>query len=381
MSDSIMIEKTSKIYVAGHSGMVGSAIVRKLKNDGYLNLILRSYEELDLTNQKAVIDFFSLERPEYVFIAAAKVGGIMANNTYRAQFIYENLMIQNNIIHNSYFFGVKKLIFLGSSCIYPKNCPQPIKEEYILTGTLEQTNEPYAIAKIAGLKMCESYSRQYGCNFISAMPTNLYGYNDNYNLENSHVVPGILRKIYLGSCLERNDWESIKHDLNKRPIGNISGKSSSNKILQVLKNYGIYFISSKKNSANSNVKNIVAITLWGSGKVYREFMHVDDMANAVVFLMKNVNFADLYAIPKLPDFHPITAFINIGTGEDIKIKDLAIIIKNITNFKGKLLWDKSKPDGTPKKLLDITKISQYGFTKKYNIEQGLQLLFKEYRHN
>ena len=308
------MEKNSKIYIAGHRGMVGSAILRNLQNLGYTNFVLKTSKELDLTNQAAVDTFFFTEKPDYVFDAAAKVGGIVANNTYRAQFIYENLMVQNNIIHSSYKHGVKKLLFLGSSCIYPKDAPQPLKEEYLLSGKLEETNEPYAIAKIAGIKMCESYFRQYGCDFISVMPTNLYGPNDNYDLEKSHVLPALFRKFHLGKALYENNWAEIKSDLNKRPIEGISGKNNENEILTILSKYGI-----SKNDTTT------IITLWGSGEVYREFLHVDDMADACVYTMINVDSKKLYN--ELNQTH-----INIGTGIDLTMKDLADKVQKQNGF-------------------------------------------------
>ena len=302
------MNKDAKIYIAGHTGMVGSAIARRLRDLGYSNIIGRTMAELDLTNQQAVAGFFEAEKPEYVVLAAAKVGGIMANNVYRAQFIYENLMIEANIIHQSYRNKVKKLLFLGSSCIYPKDAPQPMKEEYLLTGELEPTNEPYAIAKIAGIKLCESYYRQYGCNFISVMPTNLYGPNDNYNLETSHVLPAIIRKMHLARCLETNNWNGIRADLNKRPIEGIDGTSADAEILRVLAKYGIcldkainqeYAGTAQSNRHSSLVirhspkLHPVTLTLWGTGQVYREFLHVDDMASASVKVLEYLDVADL----------------------------------------------------------------------------------------
>jgi GDP-L-fucose synthase len=284
--------------------MVGSAIVRKLKVIGYQNFVLKTSAELDLTNQQAVADFFANEKPEYVFLAAAKVGGIVANNTYRAQFIYENLQIQNNVIHQSYVHGVKKLMFLGSSCIYPKAAPQPLKESYLLTGVLEETNEPYAIAKIAGIKMCDAYRAQYDCNFISVMPTNLYGPNDNYNLQNSHVLPALIRKFH-----------------------------------------------------EAKINNVENVTIWGTGAPMREFLHADDMAAACVYLMQNYNESGL---------------VNIGTGEDITIKDLAIMVKNVVGYQGDLVFDTSKPDGTLRKLMDVSKLHQLGWKHHYNLEAGLK---------
>ena len=338
----------------------------------YQNIIGKTLEELDLTNQRAVNDFFTAEKPEYVFLAAAKVGGILANNTYRAQFIYENLMIQNNIIHNSYMNGVKKLLFLGSSCIYPKNAPQPLKEEYLLTGELEYTNEPYAIAKIAGIKMCESYNLQYGTNFISVMPTNLYGLNDNYNLETSHVLPAILRKLHLAHCLETNNWEGIRKDLTKRPIEGISGNSTEDKILLILKKYGIE-IDSEDNQNTSVTHNKSHITLWGSGQVFREFMHVDDMASACVKIMQELN------IEKNVTRHNfVTSFLNIGTGLDQTIQELVLIIKKIVGFEGEISYDKKHPDGTYKKLLEISKMQTLGFTPQYALEKGIKVAYQSY---
>jgi len=298
-----------KVYIAGHRGMVGSAILRQLKSEGFHNLIVRTSSELDLRDSNAVADFFSLEKPDYVFLAAAKVGGIVANNTYRADFIYENLMIQNHVIHQSYLHGIKKLMFLGSSCIYPKLAPQPLKEEYLLTGELELTNEPYAIAKIAGIKMCDAYRAQYGCNFISVMPTNLYGPNDNYDLRNSHVLPAMLRK----------------------------------------------FITARRNGDK-------AVTIWGTGSPKREFLHADDLARACAYLMNT------YDEPGL---------VNIGVGEDISILELAILVKKITAFEGEILTDTSKPDGTPRKLMDVTKLNGLGWRAKISLEEGIEKVYNE----
>lgn len=303
------MNKDSKIYIAGHRGMVGSALVRALEQNGYNNLVLRTSKELNLTDQLAVKEFFENEKPEYVFLAAAKVGGIVANNTYRAEFIYENLMIQNNVIHNSYLSGVQKLMFLGSSCIYPKNAPQPLKEEYLLTGLLELTNEPYAIAKIAGIKMCEAYRDQYGCNFISVMPTNLYGPNDNYDLKNSHVLPALLRK----------------------------------------------FIEAKNKGDKS-------VTVWGTGTSLREFLHVDDLARACLFLMKSYNEK---------------GFLNIGVGEDTSILDLAILVKTIVGFEGEIILDKSKPDGTPRKLMDVSRLNNLGWKANIDLYEGIKKVYLE----
>jgi len=367
------MNKNAKIYIAGHKGMVGSAIHRKLVDDGYDNIITRTLEELDLTNQQAVIEFFKTEKPEYVILAAAKVGGIVANNTYRADFIYENIQIQNNIIHQSYVLGVKKLLFLGSSCIYPKNAPQPLKEEYLLTSELEYTNEPYAIAKIAGLKMCESYNIQYGTNFIAVMPTNLYGPNDNYDLEKSHVLPALIRKTHLGKCLENNDWEAIRKDLNTNPIEGVDWKADEKSILEKLSKYGI------KDQGTKN-KDSVSITLWGTGSPYREFLYVEDLAEACVFLLQNINFEDLVKVSKSSADKEIkNTHINIGTGKDLTIKELATMVKEIVGFQGEIIWDNTKPDGTMRKLMDVSKINQLGWKEKIDVEKGIRLVYDIYK--
>lgn len=315
------MELNSKIYVAGHRGLVGSAIVRKLQSEGYNSLILKNHSELDLLNQKAVVDFFKKERPEYIFLAAAKVGGILANNTYPAQFIYENLQIQNNIIHNAYLNNAKKLLFLGSSCIYPKMCPQPIKEEYLLTSAFESTNEPYAIAKIAGIKMCQSYNRQYGTNFVAVMPTNLYGPGDNFDLNNSHVMPALIRKFYEAK---------IRGD-----------------------------------------KKVIA---WGTGSPMREFLHVDDMADGCLFMMNNFN-------PTKEQNEKGEIFCNLGTGEDITIKELTELVKKVTEFKGEIIWDITKPDGMPRKLLDVNKINNLGWKHSISLNKGIVSTYKWYKKN
>ncbi len=302
------MEKNARIYVAGHRGMVGSAIVRKLEAEGYTHIIKRTHKELDLTDHQAVARFFEEQNPEYVFLAAAKVGGIQANNVYRADFIYQNLMIEANVIHEAYRSGVKKLMFLGSSCIYPKMAPQPLKEDYLLTGTLEYTNEPYAIAKIAGIKLCESYRLQYGCDFISVMPTNLYGPNDNYDLNNSHVLPALIRKFHEAK---------------------VEGKQS--------------------------------VEIWGTGSPMREFLHSDDLADACLFLMRN--YSDLQ-------------FVNVGTGTDISIKDLALLVKETVGFEGELTWNTSKPDGTPRKLMDVSKLTGLGWTAKIGLEEGIKSVYE-----
>ncbi len=357
------INKNSKIYIAGHKGLVGSAIVKILQSKGYRNLLFKTHSELDLMNQKSVKDFFKTEKPDYVILAAAKVGGIIANNTYRADFIYENMMIQNNVIHQSYNSGVKKLLFLGSTCIYPKNAQQPMKEDCLLTSELEYTNEPYAIAKIAGIKMCESYNLQYGANFISVMPTNLYGPHDNFDLEKSHVLPALIRKIFLGKCLENNDWNKIKLDLDKNPIEEVDGKFSDIEILEKLNKYGIYSDS---------------IEIWGSGKPMREFLWSEDMADACVFLLENRNFSDVI---NKNDIEIRNTHINIGTGIDISIKELAELIKNIIGYKGEFIFNKSKPDGTLKKLTDVSKLNSLGWKYKISLEDGVKKLYNWYFEN
>lgn len=354
------MEKNARIYVAGHRGMVGSAIVRKLKDLGYTNLILRTSSELDLRDQSATRAFFKEEQPEYVFDAAAKVGGIVANNTYRADFLYDNLMIQGNIIEASHRFGVKKLLFLGSSCIYPKNAPQPLKEKYLLDGQLEPTNEPYAIAKIAGIKLCENYFRQYGHDFISVMPTNLYGPNDNYNLEKSHVLPALIRKFHLGKALENGDWDTIRRDLQRNPIEGVDDSASELAIRDILAKYGI----------SSNGES-VSVTLWGSGEVYREFLHVDDMANACIHVMTSVSAEKLYN--ELGETH-----INIGTGSDLTIRELAETVRNITGFGGTIVRDTTKPDGTYRKQLDVELIRSLGWQHIISLEDGIREVYQAF---
>ena len=361
------MKKDSKIYVAGHLGLVGSAILKNLRNKGYTNFVLRSISELDLTNQQTVAEFFEREKPEYVFLAAAKVGGIMANSNYRGQFIYENLMIQNHIIHNSWKTGVKKLLFLGSTCIYPREAPQPMHEDSLLTSPLEYTNEPYAIAKIAGIKMCESYNLQYGTNFLSVMPTNLYGPNDNFNLETSHVLPALIRKIYLGKCTDNNDWAAIRKDFSKRPLEGINGDSSEIEIISKLEKHGI--VCSGNNS--------VSVEIWGTGNPVREFLWSEEMADACVYIMENVNFKDV--VPKTQEIR--NTHINIGTGKEISINNLAILIKEKIGFNGNLAFNSSKPDGTLKKLTDPSKIHSLGWHHKIEIEEGVGKLFEWYVQN
>lgn len=358
------MEKNSKIYVAGHRGLVGSALVSNLDHKGYSNLVTRTHSELDLTDAKAVADFFADEKPEYVFLAAAKVGGIMANNIYRADFIYANLMIQNNVVHQSYRHEVKKLMFLGSTCIYPKNCPQPMKEDYLLTDVLEYTNEPYAIAKIAGIKMCESYNLQYDTNYISVMPTNLYGPNDNFDLEKSHVLPALIRKIHLGKALENGDWETIRKDLNRLPVEGVDGKVDQYKIAAVLDQYGI-----------QTHGDTVKIEIWGSGKPMREFLWSEDMADACVFLMENRDFKDCYdtTSKEIRNTH-----INIGTGVDITIKNLAEEIKTAVGFEGELYFNTDKPDGTLKKLTDVSKLNGLGWRHTVELKNGVRKIYEWY---
>jgi len=358
------MEKEAKIFVAGHKGLVGSAIVRKLKEKGYTNIITKDRSEVDLRRQEEVENFFEKEKPDYVFLAAAKVGGILANNTYPAEFIYDNLAIALNVIHSAYKYRVKKLLNLGSSCIYPKYAPQPMKEEYLLTRSLEPTNEAYAIAKISAIKLVRYYNQQYGTNFISVMPTNLYGPNDNFNLETSHVLPALIRKFHLAKLLEQGDIEGIKEDFRKYLIGFELDKEvdfdNNDSIIKVLSKLGI-------TSLNSHV----SLTIWGSGEVYREFLYVDDLADACVYLMESIDAPDM---AKLCNDY----FVNVGTGEDIKIKDLAILIKDIVGFKGEIMHDLTKPDGTPRKLLDVSKIKQLGWEAKIGLEEGILKTYEEY---
>ncbi len=356
-----IMNKDSKIFIAGHNGMVGSAILRKLKSIGFGNFVLRNSKELDLTNQAEVNLFFSNEKPEYVFLAAAKVGGIKANNTFRAEFIYENLMIQNNVIHAAFKNQTKKLLFLGSSCIYSKNAPQPLKEEYLLTGSLEQTNEPYAIAKIAGIKMCENYFHQYGSNFISVMPTNLYGPNDNYDLKNSHVLPALIRKIYLAKLLETQNWKAIKDDLIKNSHEFLNGENLVAEILNYLSEQGIIQPENKK----------IEIKLWGTGEVYREFLHVDDFAEICIQIFNKMDAKKLYI--DLKQTH-----VNVGTGKDLQIKELANLIKEIVGFEGDFTWSSAKLDGTQKKCLDISLMNSIISYQSMELEDGIMKAYQNY---
>jgi len=344
--------QNAKIYIAGHHGMVGSAIFREFERQGFTNLVGRTSVQLDLRNQQAVANFFETEKPEFVILAAAKVGGIIANNTYRGEFLYDNLQIQNNVIHQAYLHKVKKLLFLGSSCIYPKFASQPLQEDALLTGSLEPTNEPYAIAKIAGLKLCEAYRAQYGCDFISVMPTNLYGKKDNYDLQNSHVLPALLRKCYLGKCLENQDFEQIRYNLTHQPINQeFHTDLNNNEIMELLQNYGII-----KNHEG------IKIEIWGTGTPKREFLHADDLANACVWLMQNYSQSQ---------------FLNIGTGEDLSIKELAFLIKDIVGFQGELFFNTKKPDGTPRKYLDISKLKAIGWQANIELAEGIRKVYEE----
>ena len=355
-----MLDKNAKIYVAGHRGLVGSAIWKNLQDKGYTNLIGKTHKELDLLDAVSVRKFFDEEQPEYVFLAAAFVGGIMANSIYRADFIYKNLQIQQNVIGESFRHNVKKLLFLGSTCIYPRDAEQPMKEEVLLTSPLEYTNEPYAIAKIAGLKMCESFNLQYGTNYITVMPTNLYGPNDNFDLERSHVLPAMIRKIHLAHCLKQGDWDAICKDLNQRPVEGIDGNSSKEDILAILAKYGI---------SNSEVK------LWGTGTPLREFLWSEEMADASIFVMEHVDFKDTY---KQGDKDIRNCHINIGTGKEISIRELAELIVSTVGYQGQLTFDSTKPDGTMRKLTDPSKLHALGWHHKVEIEEGVQRMYNWY---
>lgn len=385
-----MLDKKSKIYVAGHHGLVGSAIWNNLKDRGYSNLVGRTHKELDLTDQYAVKHFFDKEQPEAVVLAAAFVGGIMANSLYRADFMMMNMKIQCNVISEAYIHNVKKLLFLGSTCIYPKNAPQPMKEDSLLTSELEYTNEEYALAKISGLKMCESYNLQYGTNYIAVMPTNLYGPNDNFHLENSHVMPAMMRKVYLAKLIHDEDWAVITTDMNKRPVEGITGIASHEEILKVLAKYGI-----------ENNK----VTLWGTGTPLREFLWSEDMADASVHVLLNVDFRDIIGIEKyssvhygaradgavdrnhsvgrggaIPSLGEIrNCHINVGTGKELTIRQLSELVVKAVGFEGEVFFDASKPDGTPRKLICVDKLHSLGWTHKVEIEDGVQKLFKWYK--
>lgn len=353
------MKKDSKIFVAGHRGLVGSAILKNLKQRGYTNFVLRTHAELDLTDQQAVNEFFAAEKPEYVFLSAAHVGGIMANSLYRADFIYINLMIQNNVIHASYINKVKKLLFLGSTCIYPREAPQPMPEDCLLTSPLEYTNEPYAIAKIAGIKMCESYNLQYGTNYIAVMPTNLYGPNDNFNLETSHVLPAMIRKIHLAKCLHADDWDALRKDLTTRPVEGVSGDASQQDILSILEKYGIYPDK---------------VELWGTGKPLREFLWSEEMADASVYIMEKIDFADVR-----PEGKEVrNTHINIGTGKELSIKEVATLIREKIGYEGDLVFNSAKPDGTLRKLTDVSKLHALGWHHQIEIAEGVELLYNWY---
>lgn len=385
-----MLDKDSKIYVAGHKGLVGSAIWNNLKKRGYNNLVGRTHKELDLTDQYQVKAFFDEEKPDAVVLAAAFVGGIMANSLYRADFMMMNMKIQCNVISEAYAHRVKKLLFLGSTCIYPKNAPQPMKEDCLLTSELEYTNEEYALAKISGLKMCESYNLQYGTNYIAVMPTNLYGPNDNFHLENSHVMPAMMRKIYLAKLIHDDDWKAITVDMNKRPVEGVTGASSHDEILKVLAKYGI-----------ENNK----VTLWGTGSPLREFLWSEDMADASVHVLLNVDFSDIIGIEKYSSVHYGAAVdgavdrnhsagrggaipslgeirnchINVGTGKELTIRELSELVVKSVGFQGEVFFDASKPDGTMRKLIDVSKLHSLGWTHKVEIEDGVQKLFEWYK--
>lgn len=359
----MMLDQQSKIYVAGHRGLVGSAIWNNLLKRGYTHLVGRTHAQLDLLDGAAVKTFFDEERPDAVVLAAAHVGGIMANLTYRADFIYENLQIQQNVIGESFRHGVKKLLFLGSTCIYPRMAPQPMHEDALLTSELEYTNEPYAIAKIAGLKMCESFSLQYGCNYIAVMPTNLYGPNDNFHLENSHVLPAMIRKVYLAKCLNEGRWDSVRRDLGARPVEGVGSAASEDDILGILAKYGI---------------TPEAVTLWGTGAPLREFLWSEDMADASVHVLLHVDFKDTYA----PGSREIrNCHINVGTGKELTIRQLAEKVVEEIGFRGELRWDASKPDGTPRKLIDVSKLHSLGWHHQVEIDEGIHRLYEWYMNN
>ena len=362
-NDNIM-DKQAKIFVAGHRGLVGSAILRNLQEKGYTNFVLRSHAELDLTDQAAVARFYDEERPDYVFLAAAYVGGIMANSLYRADFIWCNLQIECNVIHQSYLHGVKKLLFLGSTCIYPREAPQPMPEDCLLTSPLEYTNEPYAISKIAGLKMCESYNLQYGTNYIAVMPTNLYGPNDNFNLQTSHVLPALLRKLHLGRLLQEGDWEGLRRDLDRYPVGQVNGQTSESEINSCLANYGVTLSEGK-----------ASVEIWGTGAPLREFLWSEDMADACVFLMERVDFKDTYA-PGMRDIR--NCHINIGTGRELSIRELVGEICQAVDYKGNIVWNASRPDGTLRKLTDPTKLHELGWHHRVELPEGIRRLYKWY---
>lgn len=369
-----MLNKDSRIYVAGHTGLVGTAITEALKRKGYTNIVGMTFEELDLRRQADTEAFFAQEKPEAVILCAAKVGGIMANNTLRAEFIYENLMIEANVIHAAYLNGVKKMVFLGSSCIYPRDCPQPMKEEHLLTSPLEYTNEPYAIAKIAGLKVCEAYNLRYGTDFIAVMPTNLYGPNDNFNLTGGHVLPSLMRRIHLGKLLENGDMDGIRADFVRRPVEGFTGGEAEKEIMALLEQQGIR----SEKSQFANRKSQISVSVWGTGSPLREFMYSGDMADATVYIMEKVSFRDL--VPEGVKEVRNTQ-INIGTGEEITIRELALLLKEITGFRGELVFDHTKPDGTPRKFLDSSKLQGLGFRHKTSLRDGAGKMYSWYLNN
>ncbi len=352
------MDKTSKIYIAGHRGMVGSALMRMLQANGYENIIFRAHSELDLTRQVEVDDFFNQEKPDYVILAAAKVGGILANNTYKADFIYDNIMIATNVINSAYKYGVKKLLNLGSSCIYPKYAEQPMKEDFLLTGPLEPTNEPYAIAKISAIKLCKYYNEQYGTNYISAMPTNMYGTYDNYNFETSHVLPALIRKFHLAKLMRNNEFDLIRQDIDKFPFGfDLDGKindTDNQSLRKILEGVGI----------TSDY-----VVVWGTGEVYREFLFSDDLASACLYLMEN------------HDYKTMGEFVNVGTGDEVQIKDLAVLVKQTVGFEGEIRQDQSKPDGTPRKLLDVSKLKKLGWKADHSLKDGIRKSYDWYCMN
>jgi len=377
-----------KIYIAGHRGLVGSAIVRQLESRGFTNLLIRTHKELDLTNQVQVQAFFEQEKPNYVILAAAKVGGIHANNTYPADFIYQNMMIEANVINSAYENKVKRLLFLGSTCIYPKAVEQPMREDALLTDVLEPTNEPYALAKIAGIKLCESYNRQHGTDFRSVMPTNLYGEGDNFNLENSHVIPAVMRKLHLAKQLENNDWQAIKQDITKNPIKGITENSTNNQILKILAKQGIKQLTTQDliegelplgkrggpgvlTTDNSQL-NEVEVNLWGTGKAMREFLYIDDMAQASLFVL------ELDENTYQDNTQSILSHINVGTGRDVTIREMAETMKQVVGYKGEMAFDTTKPDGASRKLIDVTRLKNMGWTYSTNLKDGLEKVYKWY---
>ena len=374
-----MMNQNSKIYVAGHKGLVGSAIWKQLSENGYNNLIGKDLSEMDLRDQLAVRQFFNSTKPDYVILAAAKVGGIVANNSYRADFINDNLQIELNVINESYRNKVKKLLFLGSTCIYPRDADQPMTEDRLLTSPLEYTNEPYAIAKIAGIKLCESFNLQYGTDYISVMPTNIYGPNDNFNLETSHVLPALLRKIHLGKCLENNDLNALRADLIRRPINGVDGSAGLQTILKALSEFGIKSITKVEEDKNvfdkAAKKGKVEIEIWGTGKPRREFLWSEDLADAIIFVMENISFKDLIkgSPREIRNTH-----INIGTGKDLTISELAESIKKTVGFNGQFIYNSDKPDGTMQKLISVDKLSKLGWKNKVELHNGIGILYSWY---